>query len=241
MHAFQEIRRHTVRMAPTNSPGAQFGRMVIVLSILACGFMKCIFTAITIPFTAAELDSILLDVAEEDADKERLCRAILLSKLSDYRDREETIKQASGEYIGLAGQLLPEKEYQAFHSGVSKAMLDAANQWEYARKSKKKVFATLGYDDYSEEVFPDFWTDVPELASKHQGNTKHVDVTDSEDADEVSYIIFPAIIVLEKDYEAVLPGVVVRNSHMSAVEKDWQAEKKVVKKSRRFSRTGDAQ
>lgn len=221
----------SILIPPTNSSAAKVARMAVMLNVFALVFVKCIFT-VTPPLLAqAGLDNILSEIVDKDDMKEALCRAILLSASSSYPSQDRELQQHFVKWIlETFGTLLSSKSRTEFKSDVKDLMTEATNCWIKSRWSRRKLIATLNYESY-----PGSWRDFPGPSQKHQQNTKNAEASDPEDQEEVTLVAFPAIIAMSSGtWETILPGFLIRYSHLYEAEVEWRSEQK----KRRFSRSG---
>ena len=220
----------SILIPPTNSSAAKTARIAVMLNVFALVFVKCIFTATPLHLAQAGLDNILSKLVDQDEMKEALCRAILLSASSSCPSQDRELQQLVKWILETFGTLLSSKPRTEFKSDVRDLMTEATNCWTKSRRSRRKLIATLNY-----ELYPGPWKDFPVPSRKHQQNTKNTEASDPEDQDEVTLIAFPAIIAMSSGtWETVLPGFLVRYSHLYEAEGEWRSEQK----KRRFSRSG---
>ncbi|OCL07659.1 hypothetical protein AOQ84DRAFT_222662 [Glonium stellatum] len=222
-------RAGSILIPPSNTPAAKLARKAVMLSIFAMIFERFIFTAVDTPLAIANLDSILFDIANEDEEKEALCRSILLSVSSRHSPPNGGFQHYIKEAIDAFGTLVPSKSRVEFRTEAKNLVTAAADCWSKVRSSRQKPIATLDY-----ETFPNRWEDVALPSQKHQQNTEDAEASDPEDQDEVALIAFPAILVRTNDaWEPACPGFLIRYSHMYGAEDEWRREQK----KRRFSRS----
>jgi hypothetical protein len=217
----------SILIPPTNSSAAKAARMAVMLNVFALVFVKCIFTATPLHLG---LDNILSELVEQDEMKEALCRAILLSVSSSCPSQDKELQQLVKWILESFGTLLSSKLRTEFKSDVKDLMTEATNCWTKSRLNRRKLIATLNH-----ELYPGPWKDLPVPSHKHQKNTKNAEASDPEDQEEVTLIAFPAIIAMSSGtWEPILPGFLVRYSHLYEAEGEWRSEQK----KRRFSRSG---
>ena len=220
----------SILIPPTNSSAAKAARMAVMLNVLALVFVRYIFTATSPLLAQAGLDSILSELVDKDEMKEALCRAILLSASSNYPSQDRELQQLVKRILEAFGTLLSSKSRTEFKSDVKDLITEATNCWTGSRWSLQKLIATLNYESY-----PGSWKDLPAPSHKHQQNTKNAEASDPEDQEEVTLIAFPAIIAISSGtWETILPGLLIRYSHLCEAENEWRSEQK----KRRFSRSG---
>lgn len=219
-----------IMIPPTNSPAAKLARQAVMLNVLAHVLSKYIFTAAPPPLGQAGLDDIMSKLVDEDANKELLFRALLISGSAGSPPHDKEIQTIAKWILDVIGSLLITNSRTEMKNDLRNYLGEAANCWIEARRSRDKVLASMECESY-----PNSWKRYSVPSYWYKQNTKHSQVSDPENEDEVAFIAFPAIILIGKDKEETIHhGILIHYDHMRKAEEEWRLEQK----KRRFSRSG---
>ncbi|KAJ4285979.1 hypothetical protein N0V90_013545 [Kalmusia sp. IMI 367209] len=220
----------SILIPSTNSAAAKFARQAVTLNIIAHTLCKWIFTGAPMPFAQAGIDDVLFQLMKQDAKKELLFRAMLISGSAKVSLQEKDIQELVKWFLEAFGTLLRPKARTDMKTDLRKILEDAMNCWTESQRSRHKVVATFDCESY-----PDSWESYSGATFQHKHNAKHTQISDPEDEDEVAFFAFPAVIVRSSDtVETVHRGLLIYYSHLIEAENEWRKEQK----KRRFSRTG---
>ncbi|CAO2651700.1 Nn.00g042700.m01.CDS01 [Neocucurbitaria sp. VM-36] len=221
----------SILIPPTNSPAAKFARKTVMLAVLAQVFAQFVFTATPPRFARSGLDRVLSELADQNEEKELLCRAMLLSVPSGSQPDDKDIQQGINWILESFGTLLSPKTRVELKAGIKGLMADAAKFWSNARESRQKLVSVLDY-----EMYPESWHTYSASNPERQKTTNNVKVSDpDDDEDEITFVAFPATVSMSAaGSKTVNPGWVIRYSHLIRAEEEWRREQK----RRRFSRSG---
>lgn len=194
----------------------------MAIAIATFGFLLTthIFAPTYIRHANDELHDILLDQAESDSTKESLCRALLLSTFDDD-DREVAVAGAisttAKEADDLLGPLLASEARGAFRSEFDVLTREAARLWHRAQHTTVRVEASLKGIDTGN------WRDLALPSGEHNSPVAGAAAATDLSHDEAMQAIFPSIFKVDEDgWEAVFPGILLRNAQIAAAEREWR-------------------
>lgn len=196
----------------------------MAIAIATFGFLLTthIFAPTYIRTANDELHNILLEQAELDSTKESLCRALLLSMFDDA-DRESAVAGARStvakEADDLLGPLLASEARGAFRSEFDVLTHEAAGLWYRAQHSTVRVEASLKDTDIGD------WRDLdlPLPSSEHSSPVASAAAATDLSQDEPIQAVFPSIFTVRgADWEAIFPGILLRNAQIAAAEREWK-------------------
>lgn len=166
---------------------------------------------------------------EQDAKKELLLRAMLISGSTEIRSRESCVPELTKRFLEAFGTLLRPTARKELRVDLQNLLENASDCWKEAQRSRQKVIATFNYESY-----PESWKVYSGLGYQFGQNLKHTRLSDPDDESEVALFVFPAVIARSSNREATIHhGVLVYYSQLSEAENEWRKEQK----KRRFSRT----
>ena len=121
-----------------------------MLNVLALALSTWVFTATPRPLAQAGLDDILSELANQDAEKEVLTRAMLLSVSTQMLSQEKEVQTMAKWIVDGFGITLPPKARMEMKSDLERIFEDATNCWLESRRSRQKVLATLDHESHTE-------------------------------------------------------------------------------------------
>lgn len=219
----------SILIPPTNSAAAKHSRQAVVLNIIANILSKWIFTGAPISLAHTGIGDFLSDLMEQDAKKELLLRAMLISGSTEIQSRESCVPELTKRFLEAFGTLLRPTARKELRVDLQNLFENASDCWKEAQRSRQKVIATFNYESY-----PESWKVYSGLGYQFGQNLKHTRLSDPDDENEVALFVFPAVIARSSNREATIHyGVLVYYSQLSEAENEWRKEQK----KRRFSRT----
>lgn len=219
----------SILIPPTNSAAAKHSRQAVVLNIIANILSKWIFIGAPISLAHTGIGDFLSDLMEQDAKKELLLRAMLISGSTEIRSRESCVPELTKRFLEAFGTLLRPTARKELRVDLQNLLENASDCWKEAQRSRQKVIATFNYESY-----PESWKVYSGLGYQFGQNLEHTQLSDPNDENEVALFVIPAVITRSSNREATIHyGVLVYYSQLSEAENEWRKEQK----KRRFSRT----
>ena len=188
----------------SNTRAAKDMRALAVLTFLSRLLDEQIFCMLQILPNDAELRQVLLDQASVDEERERLCRALLLSLLRDKQLTSMNTRVADivHDASSVVSCLVPQEAAVKFASSLSPMIQEVASLWWDAQRCKEKLVANIRLATFNDWEWETFQLPL-------QGEIDSV--TYAPEKNSITMVVFPGLFVAgESGYEPLYHGLVVR-------------------------------
>jgi hypothetical protein len=220
------LKQGTPPLPLRNTDVAKKARMAAALAIIASQLTTRIFTPFYKPTASDDIKELLLALAEEDCQKELMCRSLLLSQWTEEEQseaeeglRKEVINTVTKEL----GFWINDNKMHTFRQELQDLLTDAMRLWRGAQKSTTKFDATV--DDIGEPG----WGILNDLNNGEP----------PPDSDVKSPILalFPRILIVREVGDDVLfDGIGLRDWQITAAEQELREDMEARQPKRRKER-----
>jgi hypothetical protein len=220
------LKRGTPPLPLRNTDVAKKVRTAAALAIIASQLATRIFTPFYKPAASDDIRELLLGLAEEDCQKELMCRALLLSQWTEegQREAEEGLRKEVIDTVtkGL-GPWIDDNKMDAFRQELRDLLKGAMRLWRGAQNSTSKFDATV------DDIRDPGWGILSDLNNGEPPADSH--------AKSAILALFPRILIIREDEDEVLfAGIGLWDWQTAAAEQELREDMEARQPKRRKER-----
>ena len=204
----------------SNSPCAKYMRIAVSLTILATALNDHIFTTTYLFKDDSEVRTVSLNLADENPDKERFCRGLLLSLENDTQNKnaKHRISLVINKVMGSVQPLLRGSRADDFRAALNTTVQAAADLWRSVQGKKSRFEADTDRGDQWEwQRFLTPATDDHTVGASQHQETEAVE-------DRMVLCVFPRIFAVDpEDDVPIFPGMAVMASQTTEAARELSA------------------